>query len=255
LKIKEALRGLIGNADKASAYKYFIALLASLVFSVVIGFGSEPLVVIMKDEYLREQNEHLARQSMEKFGQERAVVIDISSRPVMGDPKAPVTIAEFSDFFCPHCAVTAEVLREVLVDNPGKVRVVFFNFPLDIDCNPVMTRQLHQGACIIARGASCAARQAKFEQYYNFSFQLKMERATFNTAMQIAQYAGADMTRFQSCMMSPESQNDLRQDLTAANSLSISSTPRLFVNGKSVSGPFTRELLNQIIMKELADSR
>src|SRR5438874_8264701 len=51
---------------------------------------------------------------------------------VKGDPQAPVTIVEFSDFECPACQHAEGPLRKMLeFYKPGQVRLVFKNFPLD----------------------------------------------------------------------------------------------------------------------------
>jgi protein-disulfide isomerase len=52
----------------------------------------------------------------------------------VGSPDAPVTVSEFYSLTCPHCASFArETLPRVLTGMvyPGKVRLVFWDFPLD----------------------------------------------------------------------------------------------------------------------------
>jgi protein-disulfide isomerase/uncharacterized membrane protein len=251
LKIKDALRGLKETAREGDSYKYLIVMLISVIFSTAVGFGTEPVVVMMRDEYIRENKERVMQQSLEKFMKEKFTDIDVKGKHVMGDPLASVTIVEFSDFLCPHCGTAAETLREVLVDNPKNVRVIFMNYPLDTACNPKMNLQLHIGACIAARGALCAARQGKFEQYYNFAFQINMQFATDDKISKIARYVGIDMTRFQSCMASAETKRELDKDMNTASSLGVNGTPKLFINGKLFSGAISRELINRVIKKEL----
>jgi protein-disulfide isomerase/uncharacterized membrane protein len=250
LRIKEAFRGLKATAEEAGSFRYFIIIFLSLILSAIAGFGSEPLVVIMRDEYVHERNELAMKQGMEKFEQEKAAVIDVKSRHVMGIKNAPVSIVEFSDFMCPHCAITAEILREVLVDNPKSANVIFMNYPLDISCNPNMKRQLHEGSCLLARGALCAARQGKFEPFYNSSFRLKDRNPTNEIVSQIGLHAGMDMSRFQSCLASSEVKRELDRDISTAKGLGVNSTPQLFINGKKLSGPISREMINRIIKKE-----
>src|SRR5260370_29117037 len=50
--------------------------------------------------------------------------------PSLGDPKAAVTLVEFSDFQCPVCRSLHDVLRGMLPNFP-QVRVVFKDFPLE----------------------------------------------------------------------------------------------------------------------------
>jgi protein-disulfide isomerase len=50
---------------------------------------------------------------------------------VVGDPDAPITIVEFSDWACPHCQVYREVIEPVLAEYlpQGLVRYEFRSFP------------------------------------------------------------------------------------------------------------------------------
>ncbi len=76
---------------------------------------------------------------------------------VAGDPDAPVTIYEFSDYQCPFCQrfyqETKSQLDETYVDT-GKVRFVYKDFPID---------QIHAQADKAAEAAECAGEQ---EQYW-----------------------------------------------------------------------------------------
>src|SRR6266571_7537659 len=40
--------------------------------------------------------------------------------PLLGDPKAPVAVVEYSDFQCPHCAAATKPLRDLVQALPGK---------------------------------------------------------------------------------------------------------------------------------------
>src|SRR5262249_21371307 len=52
----------------------------------------------------------------------------------LGDPNAPVTIIEYASLTCPHCAHFHKDVLPLLKERyiaPGKVRLVFRDFPLD----------------------------------------------------------------------------------------------------------------------------
>jgi len=55
--------------------------------------------------------------------------IQMNDAPSLGDPKAAVTLVEFSDFQCPVCRSLHDALRGMLPNFP-QVRVVFKDFPL-----------------------------------------------------------------------------------------------------------------------------
>ncbi|GEL95247.1 DsbA family protein [Cellulomonas composti] len=52
------------------------------------------------------------------------------ARHVYGDSAAAVTIVEFGDLECPHCRAAAPVLRAVVDESGGRVRLVWRHFPL-----------------------------------------------------------------------------------------------------------------------------
>ncbi|MFN8583628.1 MAG: thioredoxin domain-containing protein, partial [Gemmatimonadaceae bacterium] len=56
----------------------------------------------------------------------------IQRRVVFGNPKAPITIVEYSDFECPYCRRERDVLVEVMRRYSDTVRLLVKQTPLDI---------------------------------------------------------------------------------------------------------------------------
>src|SRR5207247_638633 len=73
-----------------------------------------------------------------------------------------VTIVEFSDFQCPFCRKAYAVVKEVLSNHEGQVKVAYRDFPL---------RQIHPQAQIAAEAGRCAMEQGKFWQYHDRLFE------------------------------------------------------------------------------------
>jgi protein-disulfide isomerase len=57
------------------------------------------------------------------------VAVDLD-RHVYGSRDATVTVVEYGDFECPHCRSAAPVLRTLVDESGGSVRLVFRHFPL-----------------------------------------------------------------------------------------------------------------------------
>ncbi len=72
--------------------------------------------------------------------------IEIGASPTRGPAGAPITLVLFSDFECPFCKKIEGTIKEIEAAYPGKIRVVWKNFPL----------AFHAGA----RGAAIAAMTA-----------------------------------------------------------------------------------------------
>ena len=76
------------------------------------------------------------------------VKISADDDPIIGNPDAPITIIEFSDFECPFCArfhiQTLPSILEEYIDQ-GKVKLVFRDFPI---------QSIHQNALPAAVAAN-----------------------------------------------------------------------------------------------------
>jgi protein-disulfide isomerase len=98
-------------------------------------------------------------------GKKGSVVVSTDDDPSLGDPNAPVTIIEFSDFQCPYCRrfweQTLPQLKSEYIDT-GKVRLVYRDYPLST---------IHPGALPAAMAAGCANEQGKFWEYHDQIFE------------------------------------------------------------------------------------
>lgn len=94
-----------------------------------------------------------------------ATQVSSGSLPILGNPAAPVTIVEFSDFQCPFCGSfyrdNEKKLRTEYIDS-GKVKFSYRDFPLT---------QIHLGAQKAAEAARCADDQTKFWSWHDLVFE------------------------------------------------------------------------------------
>jgi len=51
-------------------------------------------------------------------------------RMVRGNPAAPVTIVEFTDFQCPYCAHGARTVSAMMAKYEGKIKLIVKHYPL-----------------------------------------------------------------------------------------------------------------------------
>ena len=84
--------------------------------------------------------------------------------PIIGNPDAPITIIEFSDFQCPFCArfhvQTLPALMDEYIDQ-GKVKLVFRDFPI---------QSIHPNALPASVAAECANEQGQFKPMHDALF-------------------------------------------------------------------------------------
>jgi protein-disulfide isomerase/uncharacterized membrane protein len=171
-----------------------------------------------------------------------------------GNADATVTIVEFSDFECGHCAKFHASLDSVLHRRGQDIRVVFHHFPLDSECNPKVSAQLHRDACLAAVGSECAAEQGKFWPYHDILFD-NQERLGRQRLIEFATRLGFDVPRFVACLDSPAPRARVEQDVNEAAALGIDSTPTVFINGRLVKGALEPDLLSDAVTLAQSASR
>jgi protein-disulfide isomerase len=173
--------------------------------------------------------------------------IQINGAPSLGDPKAPVTLVEYSDFECPVCKSLHDVLRTVLPNYAGKVRVIFKDFPIE---------QIHPWARTAAIAGRCAYQQdpETFWKMYDLIYDHQEVISATNAWTKMTDYAaqsGLNAETFKSCMASPEPGEAVNASRTNGQLVEVNSTPTVFVNGRRMVGADQR-LLEQYINYELA---
>ena len=159
-----------------------------------------------------------------------------------GNAAAPVTIVEFSDFECGHCAQLHHTVDDVLRRYGQNIRLVFRHFPLDSECNPSLAAQLHREACLAAVASECAAQEGQFWQYHDVLFNNHKQLGR-QSLIEYAARLGLDTTRFTACLDSPEPRARVQNDVTEAAALGVDSTPTVFINGRLVKGALESDLL------------
>ena len=81
--------------------------------------------------------------------------------PSIGPANAPIVIVEFSDYQCPYCTQWHDTTyKPLLAAYPGKIRLVYRNYPLPF----------HQNAFAAAEAALCAGDQNTYWQYHDALF-------------------------------------------------------------------------------------
>jgi protein-disulfide isomerase len=176
---------------------------------------------------------------------ENRAKLQIKDAPVWGDPKAPITMVEFSDFECPVCRNLHDVLRGLLANYP-QVRLVFKDFPLE-------QHPWARGAAIAGR---CAYNQDSraFWKLYDLIYDNQDVISAENVYAKMTDYASQlslNPDTFKSCLASPEATAAVDASRANGQALEVSSTPTIFINGRRIIGA-DPHLIEQNIKYELA---
>jgi uncharacterized membrane protein/predicted DsbA family dithiol-disulfide isomerase len=151
----------------------------------------------------------------------------------IGAAEPVVTVTEFSDYECPFCNRAHEVVREVVRENRGWLRLVHLHLPLDQACNPDLPRPFHRTACLCARGAVCAGQQGRFWEMNDRLF-LRRGGVDAGGLVALAEVLSLDISAFKACLSSDESARRIQQDLAEAKRLGLKPATPVFLVGSEV---------------------
>ena len=161
-----------------------------------------------------------------RFGAQGRAQLALQDSPVRGAPMAPVTIVEFSDFQCPHCAAAHPELARLVREFEGQVKLVFKHFPLDS----------HPRALVAARAAEAARRQGKFWEMHDLLFEHQHELEDGDLE-RYAGMLGLDIERFKTDVSSDECVERVDADREEGKRLGIEGTPTIYINGRLLREP------------------
>lgn len=151
------------------------------------------------------------------------------TEPLYGDANAPIQIVEFADFECPHCAMVAPELKELLKSN-AQVNMRFKHYPISSICNPQIERVGHENACAAAIATDCALQQGKFWEMNALVFQNQNYLSPKDLEF-LAEQVGLDLPQFTSCVANPEMVKGIQSDVEAANIVNVTGTPSVYIKG------------------------
>jgi predicted DsbA family dithiol-disulfide isomerase len=168
------------------------------------------------------------------------IPVETAGAPARGNPNAPVTVVEFTDFQCPFCMRARPVVARVRETYGDKVRWVFRHFPLDF----------HAQAEKAGEAAVCAGDQGKFWAMHDalFSSAGKLQVADLKAT---ARAVGLDGAAFDQCLDSGGRSAVVESDVELGRSYGVSGTPAFFVNGRMLVGAQPFEAFQKIIDDEL----
>lgn len=130
-------------------------------------------------------------------------------------------------------------LEQLLKKYPGKVKLVFKNFPI----------RSHKYAVKAAVAALAAERQEKFWEFHDTLFK-NYNRLNDQKIQEIAGLLGLDETKFKEQQKNPAITERIRQDYEEGIRLGVRGTPTLFINGKKLRDRDMKSM-EAVVEKEL----
>jgi protein-disulfide isomerase len=141
--------------------------------------------------------------------------------PSMGNERASITIVEFAEFKCRYCVTMGPILKKLVEESNGSVRLLFKHFPL----------KTHPGAALASKASQAAYRQEKFWEMYELLFR-NMEKHEMEDLLRYAGELGLNLEKFKQDMEDSQLAQVIERDKMEGLKANLKGTPTLFINGK-----------------------
>ncbi len=173
------------------------------------------------------------------------VEVSADDDTVKGDPNAPVTIIEFSDYECPFCTrfwsdTLPQITKEYI--DTGKVKHVYRDFPLGF----------HTSAQKAAEASECAGDQDMYWEMHDKLYKNNNALAVSDLKGYAAEL-GLDTDAFNTCLDSGKYEDEVKSDMADGEAAGVTGTPGFFINGKKLVGAQPFSAFKQIIDTELGE--
>lgn len=213
----------------------------------IAGYNKLPITIShngksqVVDFLLSTDGKKLARLETFDLNNDPAFNIDITGRPIRGNPDAKVTIVNFDDLECPFCArMHAELFPSTFARYKDQVRFIYKDFPLT---------QIHPWAMHAAVDADCLAAQ-NGDVYWNYVDYLHAHgdevtgqnpnlKRSYDELDRIARdeatVSKLDSNQLNACI-AKQDQSAVQKSMAEGEALDIQGAPQLFVNGERIDG-------------------
>ena len=165
------------------------------------------------------------------------------SSPSMGPADAKVHIVEFFDPACETCAQFYPIVKSILAEHKGKVRL------------SVRHLAFHRNSDFVVRALEASRKQGKYWETLGGLFAAQSTWVVNHVvqpsqALAVLGKLGLDMPRLQADMAAPAIGQLIAQDLADAKALKVTQTPEYFVNGKRLD-QFGEEQLRKLVADQV----
>ena len=163
--------------------------------------------------------------------------------PSLGDANAKVHIVEFLDPACETCAQFYPLVKSLVADHPGQVRVSLRHVAF------------HEGSDYVVRVLEASRKQDKYWPTLEAVLASQAQWAPNHTAqpdlvLQAIAGVGLNIEQLKADMSAPEVTERAQHDTSDAITMKVTATPEYFVNGRPLPSFGDQQLL-ELVREEL----
>jgi protein-disulfide isomerase len=164
---------------------------------------------------------------------------------VRGPEAAPITLVEYGDYECPHCALAHPIVHQVQLHFDRRMRLVFRHFPMT---------EIHPHAGIAAESAEFAGASGRFWDMHDALF-ANQSSLSLPTIFLIAEQLGLSETALRNALETGQYRSKVRSDFMGGIRSGVNGTPTFFINGVRHDGGYDyASLVTGIQMRLTADT-
>jgi len=150
---------------------------------------------------------------------------------IQGDESAAVTLVEYGDYECPHCARAYSIVKKVQKHFGKQLRFVFRNFPLT---------EMHPNAEFAAETTEFAGAHGKFWEMHDQLFE-NQNRLGGELYAELAHKLNLSSADLASALEKREFAAKVHDDFSGGVRSGVNGTPTFFINNQRHDAPFDYE--------------
>ncbi|HEX3571797.1 MAG TPA: thioredoxin domain-containing protein [Acidobacteriaceae bacterium] len=154
---------------------------------------------------------------------------------IQGNTNAPITLLEYGDFQCPHCATAHSVVKRLERQFGDRMRYVYRNFPLT---------EIHPMAEPAAEAAEFAGANGKYWPMHNAIFD-NQRSLTAELLVDLAARLQLDSDELAAAVDEQRYLERISRDVEGGERAGVHATPTFFINGRQYQGSWEFEELAQ----------
>ena len=151
----------------------------------------------------------------------------------LGGERARVTLLEYGDYQCPHCATAHGIVKRLEEHYGQEMRFVFRNFPLT---------EIHPLAEPAAEAAEFAGANGRYWEMHDSIFE-HQRRLSLPMLVKTAEALGLDGAKAKAAVEEQEFVERIEGDVNGAERMGVHATPTFFINGTQYEGEWAYEPL------------